>query len=253
MPAHASEAFVLQTWPFREGDLIVSFLTRDGGKMRGVARRARRPKSGFGSGLERLSHTRMSYFQRENRELVNIDSCELITSQFALAGNYSASCALDFMAEVAEQLLPAAEPSEKFFRLLTATLEHLRTASLTKDANVWRGVTYFSYWAVRLAGLLPELDTCIGCGEFPDRAFYLRGRFGFYCESCRHALNLRGAWELTPQSRAIADEILRTPIAKMADTLWTQATAADLRRFLAQQIEAHIERRLITVPVLEAA
>ena len=85
MSAHVSEAFVLQTWPFREGDLIVSFLTRDLGKLRGVARRARRPKSGFGSGLERLSHIRMSYFQRENRELVNIDSCELLHSQFAVA------------------------------------------------------------------------------------------------------------------------------------------------------------------------
>ena len=56
MPARVSEAFVLQTWPFKEGDVIVSFLTRDLGKLRGVARRARRPKSGFGSGLERLSH-----------------------------------------------------------------------------------------------------------------------------------------------------------------------------------------------------
>ena len=85
MPARVSEAFVLQTWPFKEGDLIVSFLTRDSGKLRGVARRARRPKSGFGSGLERLSHIRMSYFQRENRELVNIDSCELLHSQFGVA------------------------------------------------------------------------------------------------------------------------------------------------------------------------
>ena len=84
MPARVSEAFVLQTWPFKEGDLIVSFLTRDFGKLRGVARRARRSKSGFGSGLERLSHIQMAYFQRENRELVNIDSCDLLDSQFAV-------------------------------------------------------------------------------------------------------------------------------------------------------------------------
>src|SRR5271156_2239611 len=90
MPARVSEAFVLQTWPFREGDLIVSFLSRDLGKLRGVARRARRPKSGFGSGLERLSHIRMSYFQRENRELVNLDSCELVHSQFAVLSDFAA-------------------------------------------------------------------------------------------------------------------------------------------------------------------
>ncbi len=117
MPARVSEAFVLQTWPFKEGDLIVSFLTRDSGKLRGVARRARRPKSGFGSGLERLSHIKMSYFQRENRELVNIDSCDLLHSQFGMLNDFASACALDFVAEVSEQLLPAAEPSEKYFRL----------------------------------------------------------------------------------------------------------------------------------------
>ena len=84
MPAQASETFVLRTYPLREADLIVSFFTRDQGKLRGVARRARRPKNSFGSGLERLSQVRMFYFQRENRELVSLDSCELIQSQFDL-------------------------------------------------------------------------------------------------------------------------------------------------------------------------
>ena len=41
MPARVSEAFVLQTYPLKESDLIVSFFTRDAGKLRGVAKRAR--------------------------------------------------------------------------------------------------------------------------------------------------------------------------------------------------------------------
>ena len=91
MPARVSETFVLRTYPFREADLIVSFFTRDLGKLRGVARRARRPKSAFGSGLERLSHVRMAYFQRENSELANLSGCELIESQFALQSDYGCS------------------------------------------------------------------------------------------------------------------------------------------------------------------
>src|SRR5579871_5006560 len=99
MSARVSEAYVLQTWPFREGDLVVSFLARDMGKLRGVARAARRPKSAYGAGLERLSQVRMSYFQKENRELVRIDSCEMIQSQFALSRDMASACALDFFAE----------------------------------------------------------------------------------------------------------------------------------------------------------
>src|SRR5215472_14956159 len=102
MPARESESFVLRTYPYREADLIVSFLTRDQGKLRGVARRARRPKNAFGSGLERLSHVRMSYFQREGGELVNLNGCDLIDSPFALQSDYARSVALDFITEATE-------------------------------------------------------------------------------------------------------------------------------------------------------
>ncbi|HTP36275.1 MAG TPA: DNA repair protein RecO [Candidatus Acidoferrales bacterium] len=252
MPARVSEALVLRTYPLKEADLVVSFLTREQGKLRGVAKRARRPKSAFGSGLERLSHVHMAYFQRENRELVNLDSCELIQSQFGLVADYSASVALDYLAEVSEQLLPSAEPSEKFFRLLLAVLDSLRA-----PGGVWRGVTYFSLWAVRLSGWLPELHVCLSCGsvlddpEYQERAFFSRGQTGLICNPCRRALSVGNSWELSRESRDIAAEMLRQPVASLSTTNWSQATAADLRRFLVQQIEVHAERRLVTVPMLE--
>jgi len=205
-----SESFILQTYPFREADLVVSFFTRDQGKLRGVARRARRPKSSFGSGLERLSHATVSYYQKENRELVGLNSCELLHSQFALAANYESSVALDYLAEVTEQLLPPNEANERHFRLLIAVLEHLRAAG-----NVWTTATYFGLWAVRLAGFLPDL------------------RVG-------------------PESRAIAEEMLVTPIQQLAARSWTKETAADLRRVVNRLIEEHVERKLRTTAILEA-
>jgi DNA repair protein RecO (recombination protein O) len=212
MPARVSESIVLRTYPFREADLIVSFFTRDHGKLRGVAKRARRLKSEFGSGLERLSHVRMSYYQRENRELVDLDSCELIHSQFSLAGDYASSVALDYLAEVSEHLLPPAEAGERFFRLLLAVLEHLRERG---GEGVWPSVTYFSLWATRLSGFLPELRV--------------------------------GA-----EDRMIAEEMLQTPIGRLSERGWTRATAQGLRRFLNRQIEEHIERRLQTAGYLES-
>jgi len=212
MPARESEALILRTYPLKEADLIVSFLTRDQGKLRGVAKRARRPKSSFGSGLERLSHVRMYYFQRENRELANLDSCDLIRSQFHLLADYEAGIVLDYLAEVSEQLLPQYEPNERFFRLLTAVLGHLGANPAT---GKWTVIAYFSLWAVRLSGILPEL-------------------------------------RVSRESRAIADEMLQTPIGQLSQREWSKATAADLRRFLVRQVEAHTERKLLTVPLLEA-
>lgn len=212
MPARVSESFILRTYPFREADLVVSFLTRDQGKLRGVARRARHPKSSFGAGLERLSQVRVAYFQKENRELVNLDSCELIRSPFELQSDYSAGVALDYLAEVAEQLLAPGEANERFFRLLAAVLEYLQRE---RGAGIWPAVTYFTLWAVRLSGFLPEL-------------------------------------KLEPVSEGIAEEMLKTPIGQLTPREWSKQTAAPLRRFLIRQIESHVERRLTTVPILEA-
>jgi DNA repair protein RecO (recombination protein O) len=205
-----SESFILQTYPFREADLVVSFFTRDQGKLRGVARRARRPKSSFGSGLERLSHATVSYFQKENRELVSLNSCELVHSQFGLASNYESSVALDYLAEVSEHLLPPGEANERHFRLLMAVLEYLRGGG-----NFRIAVTYFALWAVRLAGFLQDV-------------------------------------RLRDESRAIAQEMLLTPISQLAPREWTQETAADLRHALNRLIEEHVERRLRVAPLLES-
>ena len=259
MPARVSEALVLRTYPLKEADLVVSFLTRDQGKLRGVAKRARRLKSSFGSGLERLSHVRMAYYQRESHELVNLDSCELIRSQFDLVTDYQASIALDFFAEASELLLPSAEASERFFRLLVAVLDSLQQTDGERSGQagrVWRAVTYFDFWAVRLSGWLPELHVCLSCGsllddpEAPERAFFSRDRTGLICGHCRRTLGAGNSWELSRESRELAGRILRCPVAQIG-TGWTQATAADLRRFLVQQMESHGERRLITVPMLE--
>jgi DNA repair protein RecO (recombination protein O) len=273
VPAHLSEALVLRTYPLKEADLVVSFLTRDQGKLRGVAKRARRPKNPFGAGLERLSHVRMAYFQRETRELVNLDSCELIHSQFRLASDYRASASLDYFAEVSEQLLPAAEPNEKFFRLLLAVLNFVQPENRHSDARtgapaagelgngaqIWIAVTYFSLWAVKLSGWLPELHVCLSCGSFlddpkrPERAYFSRGRAGLICNDCRRTLSMGSSWELSAESRSIAAEMLRTPVTQLSKADWDQKTAADLRRFLVQQLESHIERRLVTAPMLEEA
>src|SRR5260370_9220778 len=166
MPARMSETFVLRTYPFREADLIVSFFTRDLGKLRGVARRARRPKSPFGSGLERLSHVRLAYFQRENADLVNLSGCDLIQSPFPMQTEYARSVALDYFTEVAEQLLPPHEPNEKFFRLMTAVLVYLHAGG-----DVWAAVLYFTVWTGRLTGIWPDLRVSEEAAEIAQEMF----------------------------------------------------------------------------------
>jgi DNA repair protein RecO (recombination protein O) len=218
MPARVSETYVFRTYPFRESDLIVSFFTRDQGKLRGVARRARKPKSSFGSGLERLSLVNLSYSQKETRELVNLNSCDLLQSQFDLLDDFDTSVALDYLAEVSDHLLPPHEPNERFFRLLATVLDFMH---LRAPGAAWTAITYFSLWATRLSGFLPDLE------NHPDRG-------------------------LSASSRELAASMLRQHIADLPARAWNKDTALDLRRLLIRQMEEHVERRFRTPALLEA-
>src|SRR5580700_6943179 len=106
MPVHESEAIILQSYPLAEADRLVSFLSRSMGRVRGVASGARRPKSRFGSTLERLSYVRIWYYERETRDLVRINQCEIIESFLSAFSDYALSIALALFSEVTEAVLP---------------------------------------------------------------------------------------------------------------------------------------------------
>src|SRR6266478_5907688 len=78
MPARETEAIILKTFPLGEADRLVSFLGRTSGRLRGVAGGARRVKNRYGSTLEILSHVQLWYVERETRDLVRIQQCELL-------------------------------------------------------------------------------------------------------------------------------------------------------------------------------
>jgi DNA repair protein RecO (recombination protein O) len=259
--------------------LVVSFLARDRGKLRGIANGVRRPKSRFGSGLERLSHVRAFYYQKETQELVKLDRCELLAPPVFLRADYPALVALDFLTEVTEHLLPDHEPNEKFFRLLLSVVEEIRLSlsggavggaakaavangASSADARgtaadaggsvpgwLWRALTYFSLWSLRLGGWLPPLHVCVQSGVElePDQpAYFERSEPGLFLAEYR----TRDSWAISPESRAMAAEMLKRPLADLRERPWESKTAEDLRRFLTQRLEAQVEGRLKTAAVL---
>src|ERR1700682_4525420 len=118
MPVHESEVLILRSFPLGEGDRLVSFLSRSEGRIRGVASGARRPKSRFGSTLEPFSYIRIWFYERETRDLVRINQCELIESFMDVQSDFAAASALALTSEVTEAVLAEKEPADANFRLL---------------------------------------------------------------------------------------------------------------------------------------
>ena len=160
MPLKESEAVVLRSYPLGEGDRLVSFLDRQAGRLRGVARGARLPKSRFGSTLELLSYIRIWYFERETRDLVRINQCELIESFLDVQRDYQAGIGLALISEVTEAVLGEREVADAQFRLLLLTARAIRDHGASPVV-----LAYFCLWTVRLGGWLGSLNRCARCSR----------------------------------------------------------------------------------------
>jgi DNA repair protein RecO (recombination protein O) len=245
MALRESEAIVLRTYPLREADLLVTLFTRIEGKVHGVARSAKKSKKRFGGALEPLTYVRAFYDVKERQDLVRLDSCEVLDSPMASEVSYARVVALGHIAELLDELLPDHEANDAIFRL-TLSILHVLTG-----ANVWMPITYFELWLTRLVGFLPELDECIVCGRSLNgsRAYFHALTDGLMCGEDKRLASS----EISTESRALAAQMFRAPVEAFAGRPWTKAQGADLRKFLIEILQRHLEKKLVTAGMLVKA
>jgi DNA repair protein RecO (recombination protein O) len=106
MSVLTSEAVVLRTWPLHEADLIVSFFTRDYGRMKGVAKSALRSRKRFGGALEPMTVVRAWFAEKPGQELVRLDQLEILRSPLSSPVDHARMAVLSFFAEVLDEALP---------------------------------------------------------------------------------------------------------------------------------------------------
>lgn len=242
-----SEAVVLRTWPLHEADLIVSFFTRDYGRIKGVAKAALKSRKRFGGALEPMTQARAWFAERPRQELVRLDQLEIVRSPLSAQVDYTRIAVLSFFAEVLDEALPEKDPQETVFRLLVSVLE--QTTALKSDiVQPWMPLTYFSLWMTRLMGLLPDIAHCIVCGEALRAA---EVSFSNYTDGMFCGLHANGsASALSADSWQLAQRMLRSPASAFAGEPWTRKRGQDLRRFTLQMLERHLERKLKSAEAL---
>ncbi len=184
VPSYQGPAFILKKWDVGESDQLVSFLFLPRGKLRGIARGAKRSKKRFGGLLSPFLLVHMECFENPNRDLVRIEGCGLIHYYASIYGELEkllvGCCALEFL----ERVLPERDLQEDWFTLLRHSLD-----CLNQRPEVGPFLWVFFAKALQLLGLQPQFMGCIHC----RRPFGRSGVFGFsvpqggvVCGACIH-------------------------------------------------------------------
>ncbi len=151
MPLYTTDALILRCYKLGESDRIVVFLTSDRGKKRGVAKNARQSRRRFGGALEPLTCGRITYVERERRDLVRVDYVEQTRSPMS-AVDGDALGYVGYFAELIDEWAQEADPNEPLFRLGASMVE-----AIAEGVPIERLARYFEYWLLRLQGVY-EVD-----------------------------------------------------------------------------------------------
>jgi DNA repair protein RecO (recombination protein O) len=238
MPLHKTEAFVLRTYALKEADKICVFLTRDQGKVRGVAHGARKIRSRFGSALEPFTEVTLGYFQKEGRDLVSVSTCDIMRSHFERgARDVETASAFSYMAELLTEFLPEHEPNEKLYRLVVATLE-----AIEEQHELSQTLRYFESWLLKLVGFFPDTSHCAVCGVpiLGSESVFLTGEGAPRCAACGGGKGFTVDAEL----RSVIDEMFRSHPAVFARSRVRREQILKIGEMNYQMIRYALEREL---------
>ena len=190
MPAprtYRAEALVLKNSPFGEADLLVTLFTREAGKVRAVAKGARRATAKLVGHLEPLTVTRLALSR--GRTLDVISQAETLESFALVKANLTAVTKGLQVAELVDGFGSEESPNEPLYGLSLATL-----AAIGRSPDAELPLLYFQLHLLSVSGLMPELQDCVECRREiePERHRYSADGGGVFCPDCTpHQAGLR--------------------------------------------------------------
>lgn len=217
-----TEGIVLKTVPFGEADLIVTYLTPDFGLLKLFAKSPRKIKSRFGSSLEPLTHSRISFWGKEDANIPRLTQSDIVHSFHKIRDTLTCFLKVSEIVEVTLHFVPERDVNKKVYSLILQTLQTFeKNISLppviknTSAPSIERGrkgrsfhndllITHYKVKFLKYLGYSPKLDACGRCGN-KGYSFYVSSG-SIICESC--AKDVESSIRLSPSVIRLYTDLL---------------------------------------------
>lgn len=181
-PPLKTPAFVLHFLNYGEADRIVTLFTRDFGKIKGIAKGARRSRKRFANAIEPFSHVTLLFSRRDEASLAVIEGCDVINHYPAIRADLGRTMTASYLIELADRFTAEGKRSAGTFRLLEGFLGLLEGGNGLQET-----ARFFELRLLRLSGYEPVLERCVLCGtplDEIDGASFDAARGGIRCSRC---------------------------------------------------------------------
>ncbi len=154
-----TEAIVLRRYDFGEADRLLTLLTPEHGKLRAIARGARKPAGRMTGHVELFSRAKMMLSR--GHELYTIAQAEQAEPYLALREDLERGTYAYYLVELLDCFSEFEEPNQPLYALLNAALGWL----CALDAHLQLVTRFYELHLLSLVGFQPELFQCTGGRE----------------------------------------------------------------------------------------
>ena len=177
-------AIVLHSMDYGESDRIITFFTSDFGKLKGIAKGARRSKKIFPNALEPFSCSHIIFSQKEKERdtLVLIENCDVLDHHPNIREDLDKTLIASYLIELTDKFTKEGKKDDELFQLLQSFFAIIDSGNYSEEI-----VRFFEIRLLKLSGYEPTLDRCIHCQKplsHTDTYRFIPSKGGIGCKTC---------------------------------------------------------------------
>jgi DNA repair protein RecO (recombination protein O) len=247
MPEHKTRALVLELSDFGEIDRIVTFYTSDFGKVKGIAKGAKKSRKRFGAAMDLFSYVFLSFFTRETSGLARINHCQLLQTFPDIQKDIIRIGFGSYVAELIKEMTAEGVSNQELFNTLIKFFSLLDNFPPKED--------YLRIFEMRLLvtlGYHPCLNCCVSCkGELKkgEPLWFSGSQGGVVCASC--VSGGKNLYPVSPGTLRLLQKATHLDLDKIKRLIFSPQALEESREFLPQFIQYHIGKELKTLKFLE--
>lgn len=249
MPLFKTNAIVIRSINYGESDKIVTFFTSDFGKLKAIAKGARRSKKRFQNALGLFSHLRLIFFDKEGMGLVRAEGCDILHSFPKIREDLKKILFANYYLELANEMAGEREGNREVFELLLAFLSDLEEMAPQEEQ-----LRLFEIRMLSLFGYRPNMGRCNLCKKDWEELKGIPGVFfslekgALVCETCSKMWT-----NLIPFSLGTArliERISQTELCKIQRLKFTLQSLSESREILPKFISYQLGKELKALKAL---
>lgn len=237
MAIQKSEAIVIKVFPFRSTSLIVTFFTKQFGKVRGLVKGVRQEGERGGAVYELFTNVEIVFYEKTRSDLHLISEAFILEPYNALHARLESISYASYFAELVDEVSEVQDPHEEIFTLLDFAYCYLAVVPGNRLARL------FEIKLLSEVGWLPDFEECLNCKKTHlERGFFSPRQGSMICLDC--APQFPDARPLNSEPLSVMRYYIHHDLDACLKLGMTKQTETELEAFMNRFLSERLHRPL---------